>query len=1535
MACVYTYNGKEYSYDKLVDLLLRTAQISPSDVLYSIEETRQDRFLKELDKMKSLGNVLATKVSTSFATGGDPVGTATKSVQHVLQFLEDERFRADDGSYYLPQMDKDNFIQNRAASLMEEDTSLSEADAVALAEAEYPKWDMQRQDAHIIHHIMRQFESSITTADIIHALDDLKASSPELSQRIEYIKASSSLLDSLKSVHDKLVQTRPAGSHVRMSIPVQKVLHTEAGDITVYDTINQAVVLDDGTIRIYQFKVSEDSIQNWHLAKTPKVEKYRFELAFIKAMLEDRGFLTKNDRNSVQLYVYGIKTTYDHEGFKATGNLELKSINSDPVIIRLDNNEGGVRMERHLSIARQFVQPSLKVNSIPEAVEKANAHMRRVWVGKNIQTEALGKTVDDWIADNKRLIVRLENIDGPAYKVLYPGRKAIYITEKTEIENNVELHDKIQQAIEETQEHSDAVVSSVQTAINQAYRQGYMDPTSLRSLGSSAGNIASSIQKYFVRPSKDDGTLGEPEWEYLKDSELNDYNILLFRNRKTGQLDVIALTNLDLNASVEFKAGRHTLAGSYLSDLNAGPQLKADWGNIYGMKVAILMNYILPNLTSNSKLGELKILTTYSGGSSRPFTFRTLIKNNYNPLMQAVQDNTPSEGIFENNFDAADFVDDYQILVSELKDALNGPTLKQVANIEEKVEALANLTGDSARIERLTDLAKAIMEQFPAFKGSSAAELAEPSEYKTTRIIQRISEVISKLDREVSQPVKIGKFSRFSMPTRSIASNNFKVIQKLWNETSQRINNEAYDIGLEINKLVQEYYEKRGYSYMQNKTVGNQTQQFRNLYETDSKGKLLMRFKNPYDDSNNLQGYEREFLKKALLIFAKYRYMNAGKKLNITDVDGEAIKKFIEKNESWYFDVPLKKASGSSKLQTGYSIASFRETVSRIIKDPKLWAMEIIDDKGLNEYFEAFPVDKQQDVTRLSVTNYFSFGEQDISGDVFDSGKRDAQLAKHEDYRYFETNVEDLLRDFTFEAVRAQNMKKMIIGSKLFLLQMHMSGRTNHNIDAFKSEFDYISDFLKVNVFGLPLMEGSELAAASFVLPVKRLVSKMFIAGNVAGMMRDTFEGFGQIMARAVTKYGTNISAGNVIKAYGIVTKDMLTNRALASVISQLCIKYRMSNIDVSNVAEGMKTGTKGLFHFENELYRTLKDPDFLNRMVLFVAKAMEDGTWNAFDLNKDGELVYDWKKDKRFSLLAANDKSNLELYNKQKSLFFSLIKLWNDEHPNNQITDMSTLPMPYSEKEMSDFHALSDNIWGSYDKANKAMGEHTLLMMTFGMFTTWMNGQIENYFKPLQKANDRSEWKQQKNNNNELLYYNEDGSITTEDTGVPVMIQVPIMVQGIFQTLQQIWQTIKDGESVKEEVFSSEVNRDNMKKLITDMVMTLLYYAVIKVALQAWREKQKEATDPHDVITNGICEVLYRGMYNAWDGFKGPLNLVTFLGEQTNPPVYTETLAVAKDLYKFVAGDITIMGFGSRHLAPIRSFKETIKAAETGKQPK
>lgn len=48
-------------------------------------------------------------------------------------------------------------------------------------------------------------------------------------------------------------------------------------------------------------------------------------------------------------------------------------------------------------------------------------------------------------------------------------------------------------------------------------------------------------------------------------------------------------------------------------------------------------------------------------------------------------------------------------------------------------------------------------------------------------------------------------------------------------------------------------------------TIGNQAQQYSNLYEIDvHTGKKTMSFKNPYDYNNDLKPEERELLKKVL-----------------------------------------------------------------------------------------------------------------------------------------------------------------------------------------------------------------------------------------------------------------------------------------------------------------------------------------------------------------------------------------------------------------------------------------------------------------------------------------------------------------------------------------------------------------------------------------------------------------------------------------------------------------------------------------------
>ena len=132
-------------------------------------------------------------------------------------------------------------------------------------------------------------------------------------------------------------------------------------------------------------------------------------------------------------------------------------------------------------------------------------------------------------------------------------------------------------------------------------------------------------------------------------------------------------------------------------------------------------------------------------------------------------------------------------------------------------------------------------------------------------------------------------------------------------------------------------------------------------------------------------------------------------------------------------------------------------------------------------------------------------------------------------------------------------------------------------------------------------------------------------------------------MVRTINKFQTNISYKSLSKAYVTVVKNSFTDGRTINIVNQLCKIYRLSNVDVSRISEGLIT-ERGLTNMRDWLYASLRRPDFLNRMVLFVAQCYEDGVYDAFSI-KDGKLTYDWKKDKRFKIYASGDTSNKDYY--------------------------------------------------------------------------------------------------------------------------------------------------------------------------------------------------------------------------------------------------------------------------------------------------
>ena len=164
-----------------------------------------------------------------------------------------------------------------------------------------------------------------------------------------------------------------------------------------------------------------------------------------------------------------------------------------------------------------------------------------------------------------------------------------------------------------------------------------------------------------------------------------------------------------------------------------------------------------------------------------------------------------------------------------------------------------------------------------------------------------------------------------------------------------------------------------------------------------------------------------------------------------------------------------------------------------------------------------------------------------------------------------------------------------------------MMGDTEAN----KKEAKYIEEYLKVNIFKKSVMENSSQEIISRLTPVRTFVTYANLAGNAVAYFRDIENGFMENYLRTVTKFQTDISASNLTKAYGYVITNGTSNTMNINMLSKLCVKYRLSNTDLARITERLKTNRGGIYNWDNWAFSTLRSPDFLNRMTLFVAKAM------------------------------------------------------------------------------------------------------------------------------------------------------------------------------------------------------------------------------------------------------------------------------------------------------------------------------------------
>lgn len=1481
--CIYIIGNEHYTYKELVDMLLANPDIQTvSDIIYS-KASKQEAITARIYAIKK---EYATKRNSSILDGEPDIeGHMTLS-----QLIDSPIFSTLD-SKLISKMNRDDYVKYRVAQLRENGAKEEDIERLRqIAQNEVDNWDMIGEDFYQFH-------------TLINSFDFQNKGLYEFKQLLRGTKFESASENLYADLHNQYIRMRSdhVGSKMIRNISLEAELKNSIEKVVGH--IDYILVDTLGNLHIYNYKASTEDSKGWI---TVKQEKYKYTLALLKQMLSQYGFNVKN----MTLNLMPIKFNY-------TGDLSrIDSINAEETKEYTMSAGSKYVFSKYDRIAKEIIPSKLgELDVAPEAIIKANRILSVMFPEKGIRAHGIQQTVVEQIRQAVRTgTIKSVNEPNHYYDVVING-KVYPISSPSSPTKNQEILDLFEENMELLQQNESVVAARLTESILNSYNKGYPSFENSKGFAYSAAYLNSVLRQYFEHKVKDKTKFYD--WEFIDNDNLLSANILMFRNQE-GQVDIIALSPYNLNREVSFKYGS-SLAGSYLLDRESQGISKAIYGNIEAMRVITLLNEIIPELEGKCELGTLKVISPVGGGSSKFYSLEKLNKE-FGQFLDIAKHNSKDIDDVQNNFRNIKFRDPIDTLLYEYKNIINSDSLSSISKKQIIDLAFMNLESGATREAKKQQLFE-LMQNIMALKDKQLGNASPKEIYQYS--ITGTPEIKALANLLIATRNAYAYYSGEDiLPEESFStlrgimttwdrhpSRNVRLVSNMVQQTIDKISYDSTVAYSPIRKFIMEYYDKVGYSTAQNSLIGNQESHFRNLFDPDAD----MVFKNPYTDGT-LTPDERVFLKKVLFAFGKIRAEQKGLDFNFTDENDSRLQDFIS-NKPWYFWVPLEKASVATRRQHGTDqIKEVKNKIRQFFTNPKKIAEEYYEDITTAQD----KIERDTDLKYLSLRSKFIVGEGEAA-------TRDEYILKN-GKDFFETNVENLLVDFLVDHITVKEMQKTLFRAKALLLGLFITGEeTRENYNEISK---YIEEFLKLNVFNRSIMEDSSKVMVGLLQPLRSLTSKVMVGANVIGSVRDTFQGIWNLTSRVITHYMTDISAESATKAYKETLQNILTSSRSVSKVSLLNKQFKIS-FDASIPSEALKTGRSGIFNYQEYFYSTLKRPDFLNRMTLFIARCMQDGCYDAL-YEEDGELKYDWKQDARFSVFASGDTSHKD-YAQQRALYMSKIRQYNEEHPEDQLSYTDDLPMPYSNKEIQAIKNVSNTIYGAYDKTVKAKFENMAVGWIFGQFTTWMNSWINNYFaKPDSYQNGVLEWVQDTDSSGNPLYFDENGELTTEVTPYPAYKQVPVIVQGVWYTIKDSINVLRNGGKAEflEKIWSDPIQRHNLNKLLSDLLMSLFFFAIYKFAFDpAYKEFQKEMKEhpeKFNPVTYAFVEAIYKGGEQSTDDMLGPASLLSWLGRSQNPAMYSLPITATKDLSQWAFGDKTFGMLMSDYMPFIKNFRDT-----------
>lgn len=1312
-------------------------------------------------------------------------------------------------------------------------------------------------------------------------------------------------------------------------------------DLSVLGRIDLLVIDNKGVPHIYDYKTSPKLYDQF---STPKELTFTYQLSMYERMLRRYGFKTSSSTiNIVPLQL---------EGFRKDGdNWEYNKVNlgSPKLIENITEKANKDYINNNLD---EYIEAPLVVDANTEDTVKTVTDIMKKCFPEYGQIKT-----DQQI---KELIERQGgfkvNTSSNILEFQPRGWKQV-ISVENKAGAETELFNKVRQFITGQQERS---IKNAQLLITSLKNAQSEDTRQLQLPHNMGDWVGTRLSKYCSK-----------DWEVLDNDAAeiaSQFGVILLYNRVNDVMEIIKITNKDLYYQHSWGQGRTNILGSKEADINEDSNsdsliIKAITGNIELMETMAILNTL--SFNKDVQIANVSVLNPILGQGTETNSNKELL---YNWEKLRLTFNLEDEDKFQNQYKLLSLAEkvniEYQDILARINDRWQKseflkfqPSITSLQNallpnnIDECLIALNEL---KTKLERDFRMSQDILTKGENKGKSIYADYQNYDQQYAKQMYQIVMRAIAELNGfNIRQEVKAH--------TDYLDSTNFLVngvsgnkldnagnfANKLLNQVTglalegyQNTRDLIYSKLRELTTNVELLKKQEGYAGIKEYTIGNQASLYNGMTKYTEDGDLV--FENPWK-STTLSEYKKDFLKKAILEFNKNVH---------PDWTEQVVQDKINLEDREFFQVPLMSASNASKINQDGFIGYIKNKLRPFSSKENIinWL------KDIQSNYLTDDIDKQQS----------------IDGEIFQALNRmDAgygpdrvniikELRNKYGDSYFERDIEKLLgaHIMAYSAQKAmQNRMPLIKAAYISLAVMGNMQGQDYSIDE-----KFIKQYVQSRINSLSIVDPKLRAVKGLLGEIQGTASWMALAFSPLQMTYQQMEGIWKSAKLVFTKYDgkETFTINNMKKAAGLVYKEMFNYSKVPTVLQAVNAVFGINDMDSVAFAENNSSNKYGIFNFFGRIaYHFSSRPDFYNRMTIFTAQMLSDGSYYAHSVDSKGNLIYNIKKDKRFEALFNKPKGSKE-YNKAQALYLAIAQQLVREgavNPDGTLftinIDKPYLPKAYSNKESESMKAIGDSMYGYYDNSKKSLMQAGFLGGLLMQMRTYWSSKKNQYLAP-GGIKSQGKWVQMVSPNGKKCFYslNSEGKIDKNsmpvEEGDPRASKTPFMQwkgrfeEGAILTLYDLLKrtcghrgNVK--EAWKEKV--SEVDEDivnmyksNLKLMLSDFLGWLLIGIILGGLLEGLADdeikKAKKSGEFGDAMFASGTQLLFKTVHNSALDFNA-INSLFDISLDWNPFAVSYMSSFLSNTADLAVGDKSFSNYITSSFSGTKPFRPIFNCIE------